>query len=476
MSNFVFSSYRDLRDKLLSKSISVESVVSAYLSRIEEKAHLNAYLAVFRDSAFTRAKALDEKLASGKPLGKLFGLPMAIKDNIAIKGEKLTCASRILENFTSTYTATAVERLLAEDAVILGKTNLDEFAMGSSNENSAFGAVKNPINEAYVSGGSSGGSAAAVGGDLALVALGSDTGGSVRQPASFCNVVGLKPTYGRVSRYGLVAFGSSFDQIGVLAKTAEDAALTLEVIAGEDCMDSTSSHKPIEAYAQATVNAKGLRIGVPKEFFTDALDRDINSMIQRVLKQLESQGATLVDISLPHSEYALATYYILATAEASSNLARYDGARYGYRAKGIKDLNDMYIKSRSEGFGKEVKRRIMLGTYVLSAGYYDAYYRKAQKVRRLIREDYLNAFKQVDVIVSPTSPVPPFKFGEKMTDPLTMYLADIYTVPMNLAGVPAISVPIGFNAQGLPIGLQLVGNLFAESTLIGASKLVEALR
>lgn len=476
MSNFVFSSYRDLRDKLLSKSISVESVVSAYLSRIEEKAHLNAYLAVFRDSAFTRAKALDEKLASGKPLGKLFGLPMAIKDNIAIKGEKLTCASRILENFISTYTATAVERLLAEDAVILGKTNLDEFAMGSSNENSAFGAVKNPINEAYVSGGSSGGSAAAVGGDLALVALGSDTGGSVRQPASFCNVVGLKPTYGRVSRYGLVAFGSSFDQIGVLAKTAEDAALTLEVIAGEDCMDSTSSNKPIEAYAQATVNAKGLRIGVPKEFFTDALDRDINSMIQRVLKQLESQGATLVDISLPHSEYALATYYILATAEASSNLARYDGARYGYRANGIKDLNDMYIKSRSEGFGKEVKRRIMLGTYVLSAGYYDAYYRKAQKVRRLIREDYLNAFKQVDVIVSPTSPVPPFKFGEKMTDPLTMYLADIYTVPMNLAGVPAISVPIGFNAQGLPIGLQLVGNLFAESTLIGASKLVEALR
>ncbi len=476
MSNFVFSSYRELREALLSNSLSVESVVSQYLSRIDEKAHLNAYLAVFKESALARAKALDEKRASGKPLGKLFGLPVAIKDNIAIKGEKLTCASRILENFTSIYTATAVERLLAEDAVILGKTNLDEFAMGSSNENSAFGAVKNPINEDYVPGGSSGGSAAAVGGELALVALGSDTGGSVRQPASFCNVVGLKPSYGRISRYGLVAFGSSFDQIGVLAKTAEDAALVLEVIAGEDDMDSTSSNKPVEGYAQATVDAKGLRIGVPKEFFTDALDPEINTMIQGVLKKFESQGARLIELSLPHSEYALATYYILATAEASSNLARYDGARYGYRAKGIKDLNDMYVKSRSEGFGKEVKRRIMLGTYVLSAGYYDAYYRKAQKVRRLIRDDYLNAFAQVDVIVSPTSPVPPFKFGEKMTDPLTMYLADIYTVPMNLAGVPAISVPIGFNAQGLPIGLQLIGNLFAESTLIGASKLVETLR
>ncbi len=476
MSNFVFSSYRDLRDALLSKSISVESVVSAYLSRIEAKAHLNAYLAVFKESALTHAKALDEKLASGKPIGKLFGMPIAVKDNIAIKGERLTCASKILENFTSIYTATAVERLLAEDVVILGKTNLDEFAMGSSNENSAFGAVKNPINESCVPGGSSGGSAAAVGGDLALVALGSDTGGSVRQPASFCNVVGLKPTYGRISRYGLVAFGSSFDQIGVLAKTAEDAALVLEVMAGEDAMDSTSSNKPVDDYARASLDPKQLRIGVPKEFFTDALDPEINAMIQTVLEKLKAQGATLVDVSLPHSEYALATYYILATAEASSNLARYDGARYGYRAKEITDLTDMYVKSRSEGFGKEVKRRIMLGTYVLSAGYYDAYYRKAQKVRRLIRNDYLNAFEQVDVIVSPTSPVPPFKFGEKMHDPLTMYLADIYTVPMNLAGVPAVSVPIGFNSQKLPIGLQLVGNLFAESTLIGASKLVEAVR
>ncbi|MFQ3597591.1 MAG: Asp-tRNA(Asn)/Glu-tRNA(Gln) amidotransferase subunit GatA [Chloroherpetonaceae bacterium] len=476
MSNFVFSSYRDLREKLLSKSISVESVVSAYLSRIEAKAHLNAYLAVFKESALVQAKALDEKLASGKPIGKLFGMPIAIKDNIAIKGEKLTCASKILEHFTSIYNATAVERLLAEDVVILGKTNLDEFAMGSSNENSAFGAVKNPIDESCVTGGSSGGSAAVVGGDLALVALGSDTGGSVRQPASFCNVVGLKPTYGRISRYGLVAFGSSFDQIGVLAKTAEDAALTLEVMAGEDAMDSTSSNKPVEPYAHATLDAAQLRIGVPKEFFTDALDQEIKVMIEAVLERLKAQGATVIEISLPHSEYALATYYILATAEASSNLARYDGARYGYRSSNIKDLTEMYVNSRSEGFGKEVKRRIMLGTYVLSAGYYDAYYRKAQKVRRLIRDDYLKAFEQVDVILSPTSPVPPFKFGEKMQDPLTMYLADIYTVPMNLAGVPAISVPIGLNRKNLPIGLQLVGNLFAESTLIGASKLVEALR
>lgn len=476
MSNFIFSSYRALREQLLSKSISVESVVSAYLSRIDAKAHLNAYLTVFKESALSRARALDEKLALGKPIGKLFGMPIAVKDNIAIKGEKLTCASKILEHFTSIYTATAIERLLAEDAVILGKTNLDEFAMGSSNENSAFGAVKNPIDESCVPGGSSGGSAAAVAGELALVALGSDTGGSVRQPASFCNVIGLKPTYGRISRYGLVAFGSSFDQIGVLAKTAEDAALTLEVIAGEDEMDSTSSNKPVDPYASATLDPTQLRIGVPKEFFTDALDPEIKSMIETVLDRLKAQGARLIDLSLPHSEYALATYYILATAEASSNLARYDGARYGYRSSNIQDLTDMYVKSRSEGFGKEVKRRIMLGTYVLSAGYYDAYYRKAQKVRRLIRDDYLKAFEQVDVIVSPTSPMPPFKFGEKTTDPLTMYLADIYTVPMSLAGVPAISVPIGFNRNKLPIGLQLIGNLFAESTLIGASKLVEALR
>ncbi|MCS6989017.1 MAG: Asp-tRNA(Asn)/Glu-tRNA(Gln) amidotransferase subunit GatA [Chloroherpetonaceae bacterium] len=476
MSNLVFSSYRDLREKLLSKSLSVESVVSTFLARIEEKARLNAYLSVFKESALARARELDAKLASGKPIGKLFGLPLAVKDNIAIKGEKLTCASRILENFTSVYSATAIERLLAEDAVILGKTNLDEFAMGSSNENSAFGAAKNPINEEYVPGGSSGGSAAAVAADLALVALGSDTGGSVRQPASFCDVVGIKPTYGRVSRYGLVAFGSSFDQIGVLSKTVEDAALALEVIAGEDPMDSTSSDKPVEAYASATFDPKRLRIGVPKEFFADALDKEINAMIRGALEKLQAKGAMLVELSLPHSEYALATYYILATAEASSNLARYDGARYGYRAKGVKDMAEMYVKSRSEGFGREVKRRIMLGTYVLSAGYYDAYYRKAQKVRRLIRDDYLKAFEQVDVIASPTSPVPPFKFGEKMTDPLTMYLADIYTVPMNLAGVPAISVPIGRNAQGLPIGLQLIGNLFAESTVFAVAKLVEESR
>jgi aspartyl-tRNA(Asn)/glutamyl-tRNA(Gln) amidotransferase subunit A len=473
VSNLFFSSYRRLRDALLSQSLSVESVISAYLSRIEEKRHLNAYLAVFKESAMLRAKLLDEKLASGKPIGKLFGLPVAVKDNIAVKGERLTCASKILENFTSIYNATAVERLLTEDAVILGKTNLDEFAMGSSNENSAFGAVKNPINESYVTGGSSGGSAAAVAGDLALVALGSDTGGSVRQPASFCNVVGLKPTYGRVSRYGLVAFGSSFDQIGVLSKTVEDAALVLEVLAGEDSFDATSSNRPVESYQTATLNPKALRIGVPKSFFTDALDKEIHEKTTSVLKTLAAQGATLVDISLPHSEYALAAYYILATAEASSNLARYDGARYGYRSADIKDLAEMYVKSRSEGFGKEVKRRIMLGTYVLSAGYYDAYYKKAQQVRRLIREDYLKAFEQVDAIVSPTSPVPPFKFGEKMSDPLAMYLADIYTVPMNLAGVPAISIPIGFNAQNLPIGLQLIANLFAESTLFGASKLVE---
>jgi aspartyl-tRNA(Asn)/glutamyl-tRNA(Gln) amidotransferase subunit A len=472
VSDLSFPSYHALRDALLSKSVNCTDVVSAYLARIEKSKHLNAYLAVFNTQAAERAKQLDEKQASGKPLGKLFGLPIAIKDNIAVKGAKLTCASKILENFESIYNATVIDRLLAEDAIILGKTNLDEFAMGSSNENSAFGAVKNPVNPDYVSGGSSGGSAAAVGGDLALVALGSDTGGSVRQPASFCNVVGLKPTYGRVSRYGLVAFGSSFDQIGVLAKTVSDAALVLEVIAGEDAHDSTTSDKPVATHSSSAPEKK-LRIGVPKEFFTDALDSDVGGMVRGVFEKLKAQGATLVDISLPHSEYALAAYYILATAEASSNLARYDGARYGYRSAASKNLSDMYVHSRSEAFGAEVKRRIMLGTYVLSAGYYDAYYKKAQQVRRLIRDDYLNAFKSVDVIMGPTSPMPPFKFGDKTGDPLQMYLADIYTVPMNLAGVPAVSVPIGKTKHGLPVGLQLISNLFDEQGLFHAASMVE---
>lgn len=468
-----FFSYAALREKLLSKEVSCEEITRYYLSQIETKQHLNAFTAVFTGKAIERAKALDQKLARGGAVGKLFGLPVAIKDVLAVKDEKLTCGSKILSSFTSLYDAAVVERLVAADAVLLGKTNMDEFAMGSSNENSFFGAVKNPVDETRVPGGSSGGSAVAVAADCCLVSLGSDTGGSVRQPASFCGVVGVKPTYGRVSRYGLVAFASSFDQVGVFAKTVADAALVLEVIAGEDARDSTSSDKPVPDYGAAQVDVKALRIGIPKEFFTGALNPDIARAVRAKLDALRSQGATLIDISLPHSEYALAVYYILAPAEASANLARYDGARYGYRAADVKDLGDMYVRSRSEGFGAEVKRRIMLGTYVLSSGYYDAYYRKAQQVRRMVRDDYLKAFADVDVIAGPTSPIPPFKLGEKTSDPLAMYLADIYTVPVNLAGVPAISVPVGNDEQGLPVGLQLIGNLFEEEKLFAVSRWIE---
>ena len=477
MPEFVFASYSELRKSLESGNTSVKAVVESYLARIKNHHSMNAFIEVFEESALKQAERLDQKFAEGKPLGKLFGLPMGIKDNIAIKNKKLTCASKILSEFNSIYDATVVERLEAEDVVILGKLNMDEFAMGSSNENSFFGPVKNPVDQTKVPGGSSGGSAAAVSGDCAMVALGSDTGGSVRQPASFCNVIGLKPTYGRVSRYGLVAFASSFDQIGVLAKNSEDAARVLEVIAGEDPKDSTSGNANVQNYANAisefTMN--GLKIGVPKEFFTDALDEGIKSIINEKLEVLKTQGAELVEISLPYSKYALATYYILANAEASSNLSRYDGARYGYRSQAHPDLEEMYVNSRSEGFGDEVKRRIMLGTYVLSAGYYDAYYKKAQQVRRLIRDDYLSAFESIDVIAGPTSPIPPFTLGEKLDDPLAMYLADIYTVTANLSGVPAISVPAGFTSQNMPVGVQIIGRPYDEATILGVSQKLQTL-
>ncbi len=475
MPDYSFSSYSELRQGLESKSIGVSEVVSHYLNQIDEQQSINAFINVFKDKALARAKELEQKLSRNEPLGKLFGMPVAIKDNIAIKGEKLTCASKILSNFESIYDATVIERLMAEDAIILGKLNMDEFAMGSSNENSNFGPVRNPVDQTKVPGGSSGGSAAAVSAGCAMVALGSDTGGSVRQPASFCNVIGLKPTYGRVSRYGLVAFASSFDQIGVLAKDAGDAALVLQVIAGEDPKDSTSSDHEVTDYPSVVsgFSLKGLKVGVPGEFFTDALDEGIKAIIDQKLEFLKENGAELIDISLPNSEYALATYYILATAEASSNLSRYDGARYGYRSDKQVDLEDMYVNSRSEGFGDEVKRRIMLGTYVLSAGYYDAYYKKAQQVRRLIRDDYTEAFKTVDVIAGPTSPIPPFALGEKMEDPLAMYLADIYTVTANLSGMPAISVPGGLTADNMPAGLQLIGKPYDEATILGVSQQVQ---
>jgi aspartyl-tRNA(Asn)/glutamyl-tRNA(Gln) amidotransferase subunit A len=466
------SSYEDLRSKIVSRMVTCEEVVRFYLERIDRHCNDNIYITVFHEQALERARTLDRKLRDGGVPGKLFGMPMAIKDNIAIKGSRLTCASKILEQYKSVYDATSVLRLEAEDAIFLGKTNMDEFAMGSSNENSAFGNVPNPFDKKRVPGGSSGGSAAAVANGLAMVALGSDTGGSVRQPAGFCDIVGLKPTYGRISRYGLVAFASSFDQIGVLARNCDDAALVLEVMAGRDDRDATSSSHAVPAYSSemAAVSVAGLKIGVPKEYFPDSLNPDVARMVKGKLSELRDQGAELVDITLPDSEYAIAAYYILVTAEASSNLARFDGARYGYRSGHSTDLAAMYVNSRTEAFGREVKRRIMLGTYVLSAGYYDTYYKKAQQVRRVFQERYREALEKVDVIAGPTSPFPPFGIGDKTGDPLEMYLADVFTVPASIVGMPAVSVPLGFDSLNLPVGMHLICNFFEEGKLLGIAK------
>jgi len=466
--------FETIRSELVSGATTCERVVADYLHHIERQKHLNAFLAVYPDEALEHARAIDKKIANGTA-GPLAGLVVAVKDVICIRGKLVTCASRMLEHFESLYHATAVERLLAADAIIIGKTNMDEFAMGSSNENSAFGPVLHPGDETRVPGGSSGGSAVAVAAGMATVALGSDTGGSIRQPAAFCGVVGLKPTYGRISRYGLVAFASSFDQIGLFATTVRDVARILGIIAGSDPLDSTCANVPVPDYLQSlTGDVQGLRIGIPKEYYTEGLDREIRSAILQRIDVLKTRGATVKDISLPHSEYTIPTYYILATAEASSNLARYDGARYGYRAKGVKDPIEMYTRSRSEGFGPEVKRRIMLGTYVLSAGYYEAYYRKAQKVRRLIKEDFDRAFAEVDCIITPTSPTTAFKLGEKIDDPLTMYLSDVFTVSANLAGIPGISIPCGLDHQGLPIGLQILGKQFDEATILRVADFLHA--
>ena len=466
------SSYEDLRSRLLSKKITCEEVIRFYLERIDRFQDDNIYITVFHDQALERARSLDRKLSAGESVGRLFGMPMAIKDNIAMKGGRLTCASKILGNYESVYDATAVIRLEQEDAIFLGKTNMDEFAMGSSNENSAFGNVPNPFDKNRVPGGSSGGSAAAVANGLAMVSLGSDTGGSVRQPAGFCNIVGLKPTYGRISRFGLVAFASSFDQIGVLAGNCDDAALVLEVMAGKDGHDATSSYHAVTDYASeiASVSVEGLKIGVPQEYFPESLNPDVARIVKGKLHELRDQGAELVDIHLPNSEYAIAAYYILVTAEASSNLARFDGARYGFRSEHSEDLSSMYVNSRSEGFGKEVKRRIMLGTYVLSAGYYDTYYKKAQQVRRVFQDRYREALDKVDVIAGPTSPYPPFGIGDKTENPLEMYLADVFTVPASIVGMPAVSVPLGFDSLNLPVGMHLICNFFEEGKLLGIAK------
>lgn len=470
-----FSSYEDLRSSLLSRAVTCETVVRHYLDRIDRHGDDNIYTTVFHEQALERARELDRKIADGGAPGKLFGMPMAIKDNIAMKGVRLTCASRMLENYESVYDATAVLRLEAEDAIFLGKTNMDEFAMGSSNENSAFGPVSNPFDRTRVPGGSSGGSAAAVAAGLCMVALGSDTGGSVRQPAGFCDIVGLKPTYGRISRYGLVAFASSFDQIGVLSANCDDAALVLQVMAGQDGHDATSSAHAVGDYAaeMGALSPEGLRIGVPGEYFQESLSPDIRDIVMGRLNELRDRGAELVEVDLPKSDHAIAAYYILVTAEASSNLARFDGARYGYRSPEAHDLSSMYVQSRSEGFGREVKRRIMLGTYVLSAGYYDTYYKKAQQVRRVFQDRYREALEKVDVIAGPTSPIPPFGIGEKTSDPLEMYLADVFTVPASIVGMPAVSVPAGFDNQGLPVGLHLICNFFEEGKLLGIARMMQ---
>ena len=466
------SSITDIRDSIARGETTSHAVVESALAAAEKlNVTLNAFLEIDREGALSRADAIDSKadsqIAGGTPaLPALAGVPVAIKDNICVRGMQTSCGSRILGPYHPPYNATAIERLIAAGAVIIGKTNCDEFAMGSSNENSAFGPVKNPWDTARVPGGSSGGSAAAVAAGIVPVALGSDTGGSVRQPASLCGVVGIKPTYGRVSRYGLVAFGSSLDQIGVLASNVSDAAAVLQVIAGRDPHDATTAAVPVPNYA-AELNAEinGWRLGIAREFLGEGLDDEVRTAIEKAINAYRDLGAEIVDIDLPHAKYAIAVYYIIATAEASSNLARFDGVRYGFRAEEAPALRDMYRRTRDQGFGPEVKRRVMLGTYVLSAGYYDAYYLKAQKVRTLLRQDFAKAFEKCDAVLTPTAPTLPFLFGEKVNDPLAMYLNDIFTVTANLAGVPGISVPCGISTGGLPIGLQLLGPHWSEAPL-----------
>jgi aspartyl-tRNA(Asn)/glutamyl-tRNA(Gln) amidotransferase subunit A len=454
----------DARSAIDSGDISAVELTNAIFERINSvEERVGAYVTLAQDSALLQAKEAAGKADKGQTL---LGIPIAIKDNICTENVKTTCSSKILENFIPPYESTVTQRLQEKGYILTGKTNLDEFAMGSSTENSAFGATKNPWDVTRVPGGSSGGSAAAVAADECIAALGSDTGGSIRQPAAFCGVVGLKPTYGRVPRYGLVAFASSLDQIGPVTKNVKDAASLMNIIAGHDPCDSTSANVPVPDFTSLLgQDIKGVRLGIPKEYFIEGIDREVGDAVQAAIRKLESLGAVPVEISLPHTGYAVAAYYILATSEASSNLARYDGVRYGLRADG-EDLIDMYMKTREQGFGAEVKRRIILGTYALSSGYYDAYYKKAQQVRTLVRNDFEKAFEGVDAIVTPTTPTPAFRIGEKMADPLQMYLTDIFTISVNLAGVPGISVPCGFTSSGLPVGLQIIGKHFDEESVL----------
>src|SRR5437868_218164 len=459
-------SIANLKDSVLRGETTARATVESSINAAERlNDSLNAFLQIDREGALQRADEVDR--SANKDTLRLAGIPIAVKDNICVRGMQASCGSRILGSYRPPYNATAIERLIKAGAVIIGKTNCDEFAMGSSNENSAFGSVKNHWDTSRVPGGSSGGSAAVVTAGIVPVALGSDTGGSVRQPAALCGVIGLKPTYGRISRYGLVAFGSSLDQVGVFARQAADAAVILQTIAGRDPHDSTTADVPVTNYLDETEkNLDGVRLGVARALMGEGLDDEVRDAIEKAIDAYKGLGAEIVDVDLPHAKYAIAVYYIIATAEASSNLARYDGVRYGFRAEEAPALRDMYRKTRDQGFGAEVKRRIMLGTYVLSAGYYDAYYLKAQKVRTLIRQDFLQAFEKCDAVLTPTSPTPAFRFGEKVDDPLAMYLNDVYTVTANLAGVPGISVPCGLSSEGLPIGMQLLGPYWSEGPLL----------
>ncbi|MEE8349330.1 MAG: Asp-tRNA(Asn)/Glu-tRNA(Gln) amidotransferase subunit GatA [Acidobacteriota bacterium] len=469
-------SIRELRDAITRKEFSITEVVQGFIDRIDQQeGKIRAFLSVSLESALAQARALDQKLAQGEiQNGLLTGIPVAIKDNIVTEGVATTCASRILENYIPPYDATVVRRLKEHGVIVLGKANCDEFAMGSSTENSAYFTTQNPWDLERVPGGSSGGSAAAVAAWEVPGALGSDTGGSIRQPAAFCGVVGLKPTYGRVSRYGLVAFASSLDQIGPLANNVEDVALLLQAIVGADDRDSTSVERPGEDYLEDLgKDVQGFKIGVPSEWFSSGLDPQIEQAVQASIQKLEGLGCSIQEVHLPHSEYAISTYYIIAPAEASSNLARYDGVKYGYRHPNAANLEDLFRSARSQGFGEEVKRRIMIGTYALSSGYYDAYFLKASKARTLLKNDYLEAFKEVDFLVGPTTPSLPFKMGEKKTDPLEMYLMDAYTVTANLAGIPGLAMPCGFSQEGLPIGLQIQAPHFEEAKLLRLAHALE---
>ena len=457
-----------LHDMLVNKEITSLELTQAVLARIDEvEGDVQAYLTITREEALAQAKAVDEKIAKGEEIAFLEGIPGAIKDNICTKGIKTTCASKILQKFVPPYDATVMQKLEAQNPVVLGKTNLDEFAMGGSTENSAYHPTCNPWNTDCVPGGSSGGSAAAVSAGTAVWALGSDTGGSIRQPASFCGVVGMKPTYGRVSRYGLVAYASSLDQIGPITKDVTDCAHILNIIAGRDEMDSTSLDVQVPDFTKALVqDVKGLKIGLPKEYFVKGMDPEVEAAVKNGVKELEKLGAEVVEISLPNTDYAISTYYLIAPAEAATNLARYDGVSYGERAEDAADLVEMMTKTRTQYLGEEVKRRIMIGNYALSAGYYDAYYLKALKVRRLVKEDYDKAFKDVDVIICPAAPSVAYKIGEKIANPLEMYLQDACTVPLNLAGLPGISVPCGYNKDKMPIGMQIIGKALDEETIL----------